>query len=59
MTERYWITGAQIGTITALIDTGRSIKAKKLLEEVAGKQLIGNMKEPYEDYEIVIKRKAK
>jgi hypothetical protein len=57
VTERYFITGAQIGTISALLDVGKIVDVVKLLEEIVDKQFIGNMEEPYSDYEIVIRKK--
>lgn len=57
MTERYWITGAQIGTITALIGAGKLTSATELLNEIIDKQFIGNMQEPYDDYKIIIVKK--
>jgi len=59
MTERYWITGAQIGTINALISNGKLTKAIELLEEVIDKQFIGNIQEPYNEYEIIIIKKGR
>lgn len=56
MTERYFINGAQIGTIIALIENGQTDKAKKVLDEIIDNQSIGNMQEPYSDYEIVIRK---
>jgi hypothetical protein len=57
MTERYFITGAQIGTISALLDSGKIADALTLLAEILDKQFIDNMPEPYSDYEIVIRKK--
>ena len=57
MSERYWITGAQIGTIIALDGTGQKERVKKLLDEIIDKQFIDNIKEPYDDYEIISRKK--
>ena len=57
MTERYFITGAQIGTISALLDVGKIADALSLLAEILDNQFIGNMDEPYSDYEIVIRKR--
>lgn len=57
MTERYWITGAQIGVLLAFIGVGQLTKAKETLDYIMEKQFIGNMREPYEDYKIIIVKK--
>jgi hypothetical protein len=53
MSERYWVTGVQIGMISSFSGT----EVDEILKEVQDKQFIGNMREPYDDYEIVIKKK--
>ena len=57
ITERYWITGVQIGMLTALIRTKHD-ECLKLLKEIEDKQFIGNMPEPYSKHEIVIQKKV-
>jgi len=58
VSERYWITGAQIGTLKALLKEGIDLhKALDILHDVEEEQFIGNMKNPYDDYEIVIMKK--
>lgn len=57
--ERYWITGAQLGTLIGLIRAKKLIEAKELIDEILDKQFIGRMKEPYENYEIKIVKKLK
>lgn len=58
MTERYWITGVQLGLLKLAIEQGIvADETKKQLNKIEEKQFIGNMKEPYEDYKIVIVKK--
>ncbi len=69
MSERYWITGAQLGLLLGYAAILRKEDAKskkelikqinKLLTSIEDEQFIGNMPEPYEDYEIVIRRKKR
>lgn len=58
MTERYWLTGSQLGIIKAMAKKSR-FGGKEILSELRDieNQFIGNMDEPYKDFEIVIRRK--
>lgn len=57
MSERYWITGAQIGEIIGLIRARKLVQANHVLKDIAEKQFIGNMPMPYEHYDIAIFKK--
>ena len=50
MSERYFITGVQLGMLKVVDNTTK----EKLLASIEDKQFIGKMEEPYEDYEIAI-----
>lgn len=51
MGGRYWITGVQIGMLMA--------KGTEVLTEIQENQFIGEMPQPHEDYEIVIRKKKR
>ena len=55
MTERYWITGVQIGMLIALVGR-KNDECVKILREIEKRQFIGNMPFPYEDYGIKIRK---
>lgn len=60
MTERYWVSGTQIGILKAVKNYPDSFKKiDEILKEVMDKQFIGNMPMPYEDYGIEIIKKEK
>ena len=62
MSERYWVTGADIGMLKVLIHEGKLknlVDAEKNLIRIEDENFIGNMREPYEDWEIVIRRRIK
>ena len=62
MSERYWITGVQLGTIKAFIENGTDENkafAFGTLNKVEDDQFIGQMQEPYYNYEIIIKAKER
>ena len=59
MSERYWITGVQLGMFQGFMSTRLKADLEHLIEEVIDNQFIGRMGEPYEDYEIVITKKVK
>jgi len=54
MSERYYITGVQLGLIKGLASDKHVCD---LVNEIIAEQFIGRMKEPYSDYEIIIRRK--
>jgi hypothetical protein len=58
MTERYFITGVQLGLLKLAIEKGIvADETKKQLNKIEENQFIGNMKQPYEDYKIIIVKK--
>jgi hypothetical protein len=58
--ERFFATGVQIGILhSCLSNTLRGEQGIKILDEIRDNQFIGNMPEPYADYEIVIKKKTR
>jgi len=42
MGERYWVSGAQIGTMLALLQNNEPLKIQKLLDEIQEKQFVGS-----------------
>lgn len=52
MSERYWITGVQLGIIKAVLETNN--QPTGMIDEIIDKQFIGNMPEPYKKHRIVI-----
>ena len=58
MAERYWITGVQLGLLSLdnLCDKTKRAEVRKILKEI-DEQFIGRMKEPYENHEIIIRKK--
>lgn len=59
MSERYFITGVQLGMISALVRRSDPpffdvFAVCDVLKDIEYTQFIGNMPEPYEDYEIAI-----
>lgn len=62
MSERYWVTGCQIGMIEAFLLAEPNIKIQKLIDEIQDKQFIGNIpqdKNVVSKIIIVSKKKAK
>jgi len=60
MSERYYLTGCQVGILKAIRNHCEPFKEiDEILKEVMDKQFIGNMPMPYEDYGIVIVKKEK
>lgn len=61
MSERYFILGSQLGILKALATRCRLGQKEmvKVIDEIIDKQFIGNMKEPYKDYEIKIVKKER
>jgi hypothetical protein len=60
MSERYFITGVQIGILKAINKHADPFdKIDEILKDVMDKQFIGNMPMPYEDYEITFVKKEK
>ena len=59
MSERYWLSGVQIGILRTMIGTVRIREALNELEHIEHEQFIGNMPEPHEDYKIVIQMTEK
>lgn len=55
MSDRYFITGVQLGGLRVMSEEGR----KKFLNDIEEHQFIGAMKEPYDDYEIIIRKKVR
>jgi hypothetical protein len=59
MSERFFISGVQMGLIRYAVHGCKcEKKVHELMAEVEDKQFIGNMPEPYKDYEIVIVKKG-
>lgn len=65
MSERYWVTGVQLGIIEALTEAKHYVddlekyqQLKKLLEDILDQQFIGNIPNPYEEYDIKIVKKV-
>lgn len=65
MSERYFITGVQLGMLKHSLETPADvvgkINADKILSDIEEKQFIGNipLHYPHESYEIVIVKKDK
>jgi hypothetical protein len=58
MSERYFVSGVWLGLLRQAVYKSKcEKKVNDLIAEVEDKQFIGNMPEPYEDYEIVIVKK--
>lgn len=59
ISERYWVTGAQIGILRASGQRSRLVDkdVDKILKEIENNQFIGNMLEPYTDFVIKIVKK--
>jgi len=45
MSERYWISGVQIGMIIAYLDCGNQMTIIQLLKDIEDGQFIGNTKD--------------
>ena len=51
--ERFWISGAQIGVMLALLRNGECGKVDDILDEVFRNQFIGNIRNSKETIKIV------
>ena len=55
MSERYWITGVQLGMLLSFCKSEQSEETKKLVDEIIDKQFVGQS--THEGDEIVIIKK--
>ena len=53
MSEKYWISGAQIGVMLALLRNGKCSEVDDILNEVSENQFIGNIRNSKETIKIV------
>jgi len=53
MENRYWVTGVQL----AILEAGDKIARDETLSEIGTNQFIGEMPEPFDEYEIIIRKK--
>lgn len=57
MGGRYWISGVDVGMLIAYSNAGKTKEIEKLAKKISSENFIGEMKELYPDYEIVIRLK--
>ncbi len=53
MSERYYITGVQIGIIKVLVENNERAEAVKLLDEIEDKQFVGKITQEGEKVAII------
>jgi len=56
MSERYWITGVQLGILEATQNENDRIE---IVSSITDKRFIDNITEPYEEWEIIAKKDGK